>query len=61
MDVFLMKISTSGKHVCEINTHLYLTFIIVKMGFAGDYLFFLIFDPKHRLCVLVRTASLRRF
>ena len=30
----------------------------VKMGFAGVYLFFLIFDPKHRLWVLVRTASL---
>ena len=35
-------------------------FYIVKLGFTGVY-FFLIFAPKHRLWVLVRTASLRRF
>ena len=33
---------------------------IVKLGFIGVY-FFLIFTPKHRLWVLVRAASLRRF
>ena len=32
-------------------------FYIVKLGFTGVYLFFLIFDPKHRLWLLVRTAS----
>ena len=37
--------------------HLY----IVKLGFTGLYFFFLIFALKHRLWVLVRTASLRRF
>ena len=31
-------------------------FHIVKLGYAGVYLFFLIFAPKHRLWVLVRTA-----
>ena len=35
-------------------------FYIVKLGCAGVN-FFLIFAPKHRLCVLVRIASLRRF
>ena len=35
-------------------------FYIVKLGFTGVY-FFLMFAPKHRLWVLVRTASLRRF
>ena len=35
-------------------------FYIVKLGFTGVY-FFLIFVPKHRLWVLLRTASLRRF
>ena len=36
-------------------------FYIVKLGFTGVYMFFLIFASKHRLWVLVRTASLRRF
>ena len=36
-------------------------FYIEKLGFAGVYLFFLFFAPKHRLWVLVRTASARRF
>ena len=34
-------------------------FYIVKLGFTGVYIFFLIFALKHRLWVLVRTASLR--
>ena len=36
-------------------------FYIVKLGFTGVYIFFLIFAPKQRLWVLVRTASVRRF
>ena len=35
-------------------------FYQVKLGFTGVYIF-LISAPKHRLWVLVRTASLRRF
>ena len=35
-------------------------FYIVKLGFTGVYIF-LIFAPKHRLWVRVRTASVRRF
>ena len=33
-----------------------LILVIIYMGFTGVY-FFLIFAPKHRLWVLVRTAS----
>ena len=33
-------------------------FYIVKLGFTGVFIFFLIFTLKHRLWVLVRTASL---
>ena len=36
-------------------------FYIVKLGFTGVYIIFLIFAWKHRLWVLVRTASSRRF
>ena len=36
-------------------------FYIVKLGFTGVYIFFLIFALKHRLWVLVSTASMRRF
>ena len=36
-------------------------FYIVKLGFTGVYIIFLIFAQKHRLWVLVRTASPRRF
>ena len=32
-------------------------FYIVKLGFTGVYIIFLIFAQKHRLWVLVRTAS----
>ena len=35
-------------------------FYIVKLGFTEVYFIFLIFDQKHRFCVLVRTASPRR-
>ena len=36
-------------------------FYIIKLGFTGVYIFFFFFALKHRLWVLVRTASLRRF
>ena len=36
-------------------------FYIVKLGFTGVYNIFLISAQKHRLWVLVRTASSRRF
>ena len=36
-------------------------FYIVKLGFTGIYIIFLISAQKHRLWVLVRTASARRF
>ena len=36
-------------------------FYIVKLGFTGVYISFLISAQKHRLWVLVRTASRRRF
>ena len=36
-------------------------FYIVKLGLRGVYIIFLISAQKHRLCVLVRTASARRF
>ena len=36
-------------------------FYVVKLGFTGVYIIFLISAQKHRLWVLVRTASPRRF
>ena len=36
-------------------------FYIIKLGFTGIYIIFLICAQKHRLWVLVRTASARRF
>ena len=36
-------------------------FYIVKLGYAVGIPIFVIFAPKHRLWVLVRTASARRF
>ena len=36
-------------------------FYIVKLGFTGVYIIFLISAQKHRLWVLVRTASSRQF
>ena len=36
-------------------------FYIVKLGFTGVYIIFLISAQKHRLWVLVRTVSMRRF
>ena len=40
-----------------LKSHLY----IVKLGFTGVYILFLISAQKHKLWVLVRTASARRF
>ena len=34
-------------------------FYIVKLGFTGVYIIFVISSQKHRLCVLVGTASMR--
>ena len=36
-------------------------FYIVKLGFTGVYIIFLISAQKHKLWVLVRTASLKGF
>ena len=36
-------------------------FYTVKLGFTGVYIIFLIFAQKHKLWVLIRTASMRRF
>ena len=36
-------------------------FYIVKLGFTGVYIIILISAQKHRLWILVRTASSRRF
>ena len=36
-------------------------FYIVKLGLTGVYIIFLISAQKHRMWVLVRTASPRRF
>ena len=38
-----------------------LHFYVAKLGFTGVYIIFLISAQKHRLWVLVRTASARRF
>ena len=52
-------IRSSCKQVRVMYTRLHPTFIIVKLGFTGVFIF-LIFALKHRLWVLVRTASLSR-
>ena len=51
---------TSGKHVCVINTT-YTKLSESKTGVCKGIPIFLIFDLKHRLWVLVRNASPRRF
>ena len=51
--------TVSGKHVRVMYTSLNPTFILQNWGMQG-YTFFLIFAPKHRLWVLVRTASLSK-
>ena len=59
--------SSLGAHVSIIKTYLYNFdplkphFDMVKLEFIGVYIIFLISAQKHRLWVLVRTASARRF
>ena len=48
---------TSPCNVYPLTPHFY----ILKLGFTGVYIIFLIFASKHRLWVLVRAASVRRF
>ena len=43
----------------SLKSHFYIH--VVKLGIAGVYIIFLISAQKHRLWVLVRTASSRRF
>ena len=50
----------SGKHVHELSTPLNPT-LISKTGVYRGIPIFLIFDPKHRLWLHVRIASLRLF
>ena len=57
----MRKTNASGKHIHVIPYPLISHFYIVKLGYAGVNLFFLIFAPKHRLWVLVRTASTENF
>ena len=42
---------------CVFRPHYY----IVKLRFTGVYIIFLISAQKHRLWILIRTASMRRF
>ena len=51
----------SRKHTYIIFDPLKPHFYIVKLGFTGVYIIFVISAQKHRLSVLVRTASTRRF
>ena len=55
LSIFIRK--TCLCNIYPLKPHCY----IEKLGYAGVYLFFLIFAPKHRLWVLVRTALARRF
>ena len=48
-----MKTCPCNEHL--LTPHFYIH--VVKMGFTGVYIFFLIFALKHRSWVLVRTAS----
>ena len=51
-------------HCLPSRKHAYINltpFYIVKLGFIGVYTIFLISAQKHRLLVLVRTASSRQF
>ena len=52
---------SSRKQAYIILTPLNPTLFIVKLGFTGVYIIFLISAQKHRLWVLVRTASSRQF
>ena len=54
-NTFIMETCPCNEH--PLTPHFY----IVKLGCTGYTFFFLIFALKHRLCVLIRTASMRRF
>ena len=54
-------VSTSRKHAYIFFDHLKPHFYIVKLGFTGVYIIFVISAQKHRIWVLVWTASTRRF
>ena len=59
-DGILIKVNITKTCPCNedpLTPHFY----IVKLGCTGVYIFFLIFALKHRLWVLIRTASMRRF
>ena len=58
--VLMQAISASGKHVRAIYTP-FNPLLYSKTGVCRGIPIFLIFAPKHRLWVLVRTASSRRF
>ena len=53
------EVIPSRKHAYVILTPLKPHFYIVKLGFTGVYIIVLISAQKHRLWVLVRTASSR--
>ena len=56
--IFIIIFYTSSlKHAYIMLNPLKPTFYIVKLGFTGVYIFFLISAQKHRLWVLVRTAG----
>ena len=56
------KCRPSCKHVRIVNTPLHtLLYTRSKIGVYRGICYFLIFDLKHRLWVLIRTASLRQF
>ena len=54
-----MQESITKTRLCNFDP-LKLHFYIVKLGFTGVYIIVLIFAQKHRLWVLVRTASVRQ-
>ena len=53
----------TGRHPSRKHAYIIMTpyFYIVKLGFTEVHIIYLISAQKHRLWVLVRTASLRRF
>ena len=62
---FFVEEILSGAMVCIKKTYLYNFdplkphFCIVKLGFTGKYIIFLISAQKHTLWVLIRTVSVR--
>ena len=67
--IFILKLSVFGEEIFNVITKTCLYnfdphkphFYIRKLGFTGVYIIFLISAQTHRLWVLVRTASSRRF